>query len=404
MNLHRFHLFVRKTSQNLSRAPGVACTFALAIIIVVAVPGRQSDAADTPTRNASDKVNDVLELNSKQVAGLKIEPAMTAEFQSMAFAYGAVDFNENLQVPVFSNYQGRILQAYAEVGDPVRIGQPLFTVNSPDLASAESTLLSARAVFDLSSKVLKRARELIETRAISVKELEQNISDQTAAEAALKSARLAVRVFGKSDAEIAQIENQRKIDATLVIASPVDGQVITRNAQPGLLVQPGTTPAPFMVADVSKKWLVINASEAESTRLRVGQAVEVRVPALAQESFVAKIRVIGSVVDPTTRTVMVRTEVSDPKQVLRSGMYATYTILGEDRVKSVAVPLDALVREGDGTMSVWVVTGERRMVRRTVKTGIRTSRLAQITEGLQEGELIASTGAIFLSNLLATGE
>ena len=211
-------------------------------------------------------------------------------------------------------------------------------------------------------------------------------------------------LFGKSDAEIAQIELKRKIDSTLKVLSPLSGSVITRNVQPGLLVQPGSAPAPFVVADVSTKWLIINATEAESPRFKVGQEVDVKVTAFPTEIFKGRIKVVGSVVDPVTRTVVVRSEIADAANILRSGMYATFTVRSDQVTKSVAVPDEALVREGDGTMSVWIAEANKRMKKRTVTTGLRTNGLVQITQGLKEGELIASTGSIFLSNIVLVGE
>jgi len=68
---------------------------------------------------------------------------------------------------------------------------------------------------------------------------------------------------------------------------------------------------------------------------------------------------------------------------------------------SVAVPSDAVVREGDGTMTVWVTTDRRRFERRAVKTGLTQDGWLQILAGLDPGEQVASTGAIFLSNKFA---
>lgn len=346
-----------------------------------------------------------VELNEKQIATLQLKPVGVGEFVSEFPAYGNIDFNENSAVQVFTNYQGRVIKANFDVGDAVKKGEVLFTVDSPDLANAESTLLTAKGVYDNTTAVLNRAKQLYELKSISLQQYQQNISDQTGAEAALKAARDSVRMFGKSAAEIAQIENKRKMDSVLAVLSPVDGQVITRNAQPGLLVQPGNTPAPYVVADTTNKWLIINAPESQSVRLQVGQSLDVTVPALSNEKFTAKVKVVGSVVDPVTRTVVVRAEVPDPKNMMLSGMYANYVVHEDEPIKGVAVPIEAVVREGDGSNTVWVTTNNgKRMDKRTVQLGIRNNTMVQVTEGLQEGEIIASTNAIFLSNLLVIGE
>jgi cobalt-zinc-cadmium efflux system membrane fusion protein len=98
--------------------------------------------------------------------------------------------------------------------------------------------------------------------------------------------------------------------------------------------------------------------------------------------------------------VLVRSEIDDPKHELRSGMFANFVIRTGDPVRSIAVPLDGLVREGDGTMTVWVTADRRRFTKRTVKTGLQREGYYQVVEGLQAGELVATEGALFLSNAL----
>ncbi len=408
MNVSKFQLNVVKPilkvfqESKIKRKYFLASAFlTLTVAVGLSSCKKESDkaAVEPPLAKAAAAFNFV-DLTEKQAAGLKPKTVEQTNFVSQLAAFGSVDFNENSAVQVFTPYQGKIIQSFSDVGDFVSKGQPLYTVDSSDLAQAESTLLSAKGVFDQSNATLNRAKDLYQMRSISSKELEQNTADQNAAEASLKAAREGVRIFGKTTADIQKIESERKLDTVLVVTSPISGQVVSRNAQPGLLVQPGNANAPYVVADVVNKWLIINASEEDSTKLHVGQELEVKVPVLPEESFKARIKVVGSIVDPSTRTVLVRADISDPKRVLRSGMYATYIVKGDKVVKGIGVPEDAIVREGDGTMSVWVTEDGRHWVSRTVTLGLKTNGLVQVTNGLEEGEKIATTGAIFLSSML----
>jgi len=375
----------------------------LILAVTVGLVSCKKDETKTPVESPLAKAVanfNFVDLNEKQASGLKLHSVEISNFSTQLAAYGSIDFNENSAVQVFTPYQGKIIQTFADVGDFVSKGQPLYTVDSSDLAQAEATLLSAKGVFDQASATLNRAKDLYQMRSISLKELEQNTADQNAAEASLKAAREGVRLFGKTTADIQKIESDRRLDAVLIVSSPINGQVVTRNAQPGLLVQPGNAPAPYVVADVVNKWLIINASEEDSTKLHAGQELDVKVPVLPEESFKGRIKIVSSIVDPITRTVLVRADISDPKRILRSGMYATYLVRGDKVVKGVGVPEDAIVREGDGTMTVWVTEDGRHWVSRAVTLGLKTNGLVQVTSGLEEGEKIATTGAIFLSNML----
>jgi cobalt-zinc-cadmium efflux system membrane fusion protein len=303
-------------------------------------------------------------------------------------------------VQVFPPYQGKIIRAFVEIGDEVKKGQTLYTIDSPDLIQAESTLIAAAGVNDLTAAALARDKDLYDNQGLAQKEYEQAQSDQMTAEGALKAARDAVRVFGKSEAQIDEIVKQRMIDPSLVVASPVSGRVTSRQAQAGLLVQPGNLPAPYSVADISTMWMLANVAETDSPMFKVGQAVRVKVMAFSDHDFAGKITTIGATVDPSTHTTLVRSEVNDPKHELRPGMFATYVISTGDLIKASAVPLPAVVREGDGTMSIWLTTDHHRFFRRTVKIGLQQDGFDQIVDGLQPGETVVTDGAVFLSNML----
>jgi cobalt-zinc-cadmium efflux system membrane fusion protein len=254
---------------------------------------------------------------------------------------------------------------------------------------------------DLTTRNLARLRELYKTFAVSQRDLDQGISDQQTAEGNLRAARDAVRIFGKSDTEIDKIVADRLADPTLVVPSPIDGRVVQRSAAPGLFVQPGNPPPPYVVADVNTMWMLADVPEADSPAFRVGQAVKVSVGAFPGRTFDGKITTLGASVDPNTRRVLIRSEINDPQHELRSGMFANFVISTGAPMHSPAIPLAGVVREGDGTQSVWTTADRRKFTRRTVKIGDQRDGYRQILEGVNVGELAATEGAIFLSNILA---
>jgi len=355
----------------------------------------------SPTGGPARDPNSV-ELSDSQLASVKVEPVGEREFPVEKQAVGSISFNEDSAVQVFTPFQGKIIAMFAKVGDDVTKGQTLFTIASPDLLQAESTLIAAAGVLDFTTRNLARLKELYTTRAVSQKDLEQATSDQQTAEGALRAARDSVRLFGKTDGEIDRIIAQRMADPTLVIPSPITGRITARNAAPGLFVQPGSPPAPYTVADINTMWMLANVAETDSPAFRLGQEVKVKVSAFPDRQFDGRITTIGAMVDPNTRRVLVRSEVSDPQHELRSGMFANFVIRTGNPMRSTAVPLNGVVREGDGTMTVWVTADRRRFTRRPVRIGLQSEGYRQILEGLQVGELVATEGALFLSNALTT--
>ena len=337
-------------------------------------------------------------------SSLRVEAAEEREFPVENEAVGSIDFNEDMTLQVFAPYQGRIIDLFAKIGDEVQKGRTLYTIDSPDLVQATSTLITTAGILELTTRTLTRLRDLANTKAIPQKDLEQAISDQQAAEGAYKAARDAVRIFGKTEEQMDRTVAERHVDPVLVVPAPISGRITARNAAPGLFVQPGGAPAPYAVADISSMWMLANVHESESPRFKIGQEVKARVLAYADRTFDGRITTLGPSVDPSTRRVLVRSEIADPEHLLRPGMFATFVIRIGDPIRAIAVPADGVVREGDGTTTVWVTSDRRRFTRRTIKTGMRIRGLVQVLEGLQPGELVVTQAALFLSNTLTSGQ
>lgn len=388
----------------------VVVFMAVAAILVAAEvlrPGRgHLQATNTSTRQESGSGSQpspsgsTLELSPSQVGAIKIEPVGTYLFPLERETVGSISFADDLSVQVFPPYPGKVIQSLVELGDQVQKSQPLYTIDSPDLIQSESALIGAAATLELTSKELVRAKNLLGTSGVSERELEQATSDEQTAEGALKAARDSVRVFGKSETEIDQIIRSRRIDPALVVRSPISGQITAFNGPPGLFVQPGSPPAPYTVTDVAIKWMLAEVVESDLPLFHVGEPVSAKVMAYPDHVFQGTVSKIYASVDPNTHRATIRSEIRDPQNQLRPGMLANFVIRVEKPVLSTAIPVNGVVREGDGTMTTWVTTDRRHFSQRIVKTGLRKDGQVQILVGLQPGEWVVSDGAVFLSNML----
>src|SRR5208283_1203967 len=362
----------------------------------------QAGNANTPQESGAKSNTSpseaTLDLSPSQLNSIKIEPVGSYLFPVEKEAVGNIGFNDDLSVQVFPPYPGTIIKTFVELGDRVKKEQPLYTIKSPDLTQAESTLIGAAATLELTNKELARVQGLA---GISEREKEQATSDQQTAEGALKAARDAVLVFGKTRAEIDHMIAARKIDPALVVRGPIPGKITYMNAQPGFFVQPGNPPAPYSVTDVAIKWMLANVSESDLSFFHLGQPVQVKVMAYPDRVFKGKISKIYATVDPNTHRVTTRSEIADPDDELRSGMLANFVILVHDPVEAAAIPANGVVREADGTMTAWVTTDRRRFEQRIIKIGLRNDDRVQVLEGLRRGELVVADGAVFLSNMLS---
>ncbi|MEJ0069235.1 MAG: efflux RND transporter periplasmic adaptor subunit [Pseudomonadota bacterium] len=347
---------------------------------------------------------------------IKVAPVEARSFWDEKTAVGQIMLNEDVTTPIFAPYAGRVSRLVPKPGDAVKKGDPLFEINSPDLVQAESTLISAaatqlkaRSQLDLTTRSLARQRELFQAKATAQKDLEQADADQRNAESdfrgatgALNAAQDAVRIFGKTDAEIAHIREQRRIDPVMAVFAPIGGTVVARKAGPGQYVQPSNADPVYVIADLSKMWLVANVAELDIPFVHLGDEVAVKVAAYPKEVFHARITNIGASVDPTTRRVTVRSELEPQGFQLKPQMFASFRIITEAGQPSPAVPIGALTREGDKS-TLWVRTGPRQFAARHVERGLDQEGMAQILSGLSLGETVVTEGGVYLSNVGVPG-
>ena len=160
---------MKKHSIHISKRAVIVCATALTIVVAAALLescNSRGQAADgnTPQQsgknsNASAKTaNPTVDLTPSQLNSIKIEPVGTYEFPVERETVGNISFADEQSVQVFPAYQGTIIKAFVELGAQVEKDQPLYTIKSPDLIQAESTLIGAAATFELTNKELERVK------------------------------------------------------------------------------------------------------------------------------------------------------------------------------------------------------------------------------------------------------
>ncbi len=385
---------------------GTSAWLALAAMVAIAAVMAEPCVQAAPSDQAApgEHEPDTVKLTDSQLHSIDVARVTERQFLQQREAVGNIDFNGNASVPVFSPYQGRIIRAFADMGDAVKKDQVLFTIESSDFLAAESALISADATLAQTNSALARAKKLYADKAIDQNDYETALANQQSAEGALKAARNSVAIFGRTPAQIDHIVATREVDRALIVKSPLTGRITARNAAPGLLLQPGNTPAPYFVADESSMWMIADVPETDTMEIKVGAPVSASILALPGRVFAGNVTAVGATIDPNTRRLSVRSEIKNPTRELRSGMFATFLIQTGEPVQSAGVPLDGVVREGDGTLSMWVVGSDPHVfTHRSVKIGLQQEGYDQILEGVKPGETVAVNGAIFLSNILYGG-
>lgn len=253
-------------------------------------------------------------------------------------------------------------------GDPVRQGQPVLEVYSPELLSAQRELLLA---------LEQQARASEATR---------DMTDRL-----VEAARERLRLWGIPESFIAELERSRTVRPTVIIPSPVSGIVTRRAVLPGGRAMPGQEL--LEISRLDPLWLLADVYESDLPWLRLGTTVEVQLPALPGRVLRGVVRYRYPRVEPGSRTVRVRIPLANPGLELLPGMVGTVSI----RVQSepvLAVPEDAVLLSGERAFVIEAL-GEGRFLPREVVLGRRGEGYYEVLRGLEPGRQLAG-GATFL--------
>ena len=388
---------------------------AAAVIVVAALAYRlltPSEVANpAPAEAAVNRTAGTIHVTEKQMSEFDITPVVGYAFRIQRDAVGQIAFNEDATTPVVAPFSGRVIRLIARLGDDVKRGMPLFEIESPEVVQAQNDLVAAvqamnksKAQLLLAQQALKRARDLFAANAGSKRDLEQGETgyasadfDTHAAEAALAAARNRLRMFGRSDADIAALERDQAVNARITVVAPIDGTVVSRKVGPGQYVRSDNTDPLYLIADLGTMWLDANVAERDIGLVHVGQNVTVTVNAFPDRAFKAHITYIGASSDPVTHRIVVRSEVANPDRLLKPQMFARFRIDTGTDVETTAIPIDAVVQTDDVT-TCWVEVEPRVFQERKIRVGLQQEGLVQVLDGLKPGEQVATRGALFLDN------
>jgi cobalt-zinc-cadmium efflux system membrane fusion protein len=354
---------------------------------------------------------DFLRVVADQMHQLQIVKVENYAFRAQRSAIGQIGYNEDASTSVLTPFSGRVTRLIAKPGDQVKRGDPLLEIDSPeqlipqnDFIAAQAAKRKASSQHNLAQIVEKRVRDLHEGKAAPSKDLQaaeaqlaSAENDVRSADTTLEAARARLRIVGRTDAEITQLEQNGALNRVTTITAPIDGTVVSRKVGPGQHVKADSGDALYVIADLSTMWLKAQIFEQDIAQVRIGQVIEAKVSAVPNRTFKARINAINSASDLTTRRVVVRAEIENADGLLKAEMFAMFKISIEEAVAAPAVPTDAVIREGD-IATVWVETEPMLFKRRVVEIGTQLDGLTQIRKGLDFGELVVARGAIFVDN------
>jgi RND family efflux transporter MFP subunit len=324
----------------------------------------------------------------------------------------AAEFRPYQEIKVHAKIAGYVKEILVDVGDHVRTGQLLATLEIPelveDLDHAVASVNQNEAEVNRAREDLRRSESAHEvahlsyTRLSSVIRSRPNLVAQQEIDEALARDRVAEAQISGSKAGLvaaveqvraskANVNKVRTLQAYSRITAPFPGIISKRYADLGAMIQAGTASQSqaMPVVELSQDdllRLVLPVPESIVPGVRIGAPVEVRVPALGR-SYQGKVSRFTGKVEPTTRTMETEVDVPNPTLVLKPGMYAYVTLSLDRRAAALAVPLQA-VSSKEGKETVLVVKQPGILEECTVVLGIETPTKAEVVSGLNENELV----------------
>lgn len=300
----------------------------------------------------------------QQLIGVKTAKVARLDIHRLINAVGHVDYAEPNISFVNLKFEGWVEKLYVDsTGRPVRKGEPLFDLYSPDLLAAEQEYLIA----------LKAGASLGEASSL------------------LKSSREKLRLWNVTDAQIEELAKTGEVKRTLAVYAPGSGIVIEKSVVQGQKIMAGENL--YKIADLSTVWILGEVYEYELPFLKVGQEVKAALSYYPGETFGGRISYIYPYLKPETRTNPVRVEVRNPGLKLKPEMFANLEI-NVDYGTKLAVPADAILDSG-GAKMVFVTAGDGYFEPREVKLGVKGQDVYEVLGGVMEGESVV-TSANFL--------
>lgn len=318
-----------------------------------------------------------------KAAGIRTDETTEAEVHERIAVTATIQANQDRLAHVAPRVPGRIVSIAAKLGDRVKAGQALASLDSIELGEAHSTYLQADSQHRLAQADFERAEKLFADQIVPQKDYLRSRAEHEKARANLRAASDKLRLMGVTPVHAGSV---------FPINAPFAGTVIEKKAVLGELAQPDK--ALFTVADLSVVWIEASLFEKDLGKVKTGATVGVTVAAYPDEVFKGRLTYISNVMDKESRTIKARVEVANADGRLKPDMFANAAIDTTSAGKALTVPTGAvLLLEGKKALFVREKDG---FEKREVELGENLGGRFVIKSGIEEGEAIVVEGAYAL--------
>jgi Cu(I)/Ag(I) efflux system membrane fusion protein len=326
----------------------------------------------TPVKKSNGEKKDELHLSEQQIqlGNIQADTIRNGTIGDQLVLTATLNFDQMKASSVSSRVMGRVEKLYYKnLGDYVKRGSPLYEIYSEDLNNAKQELLLA-----LDKKKTFSAEPVIDF-------------DQL-----IQSAKNKLLLWGMNDAQIDELVKNKKAIPTTTFYSNAAGYITQSDIREGDYVMEGGTIV--KLADLSTLWAEAQVYTSQLAEINSNSIASVQLPDFDNKEIRGRIEFVNPEINPDTRINLIRVSIPNPGNQLKPGMPA-YVILKSPQRQSLALPIDAVIRDGKGA-TVWIQTGKNTFKSVMVQTGLESDDRIEIKSGLKSGDVVVLSGAYLL--------
>lgn len=326
-----------------------------------------------------------VKLTPKQlaVAGITIETIQLKDIADVINAPGEIMLNEYETTSVTPRVSSQVVERHAMLGDTIISGQPLLTLSSVDMATAQGKLLVSVREWQ---RVKKLGRKVVSE------------SRYTKARVEHEQAKARVLAYGMTAKQVDAFLKKgdaSQANGSYQLLAPQDGTVIYDQFIVGELIDPGTKL--FIISDESVLWVEAKLTPSQTANVSKGSTVAIIAD---DKKFAGKVVQVHHALDEDTRTLGVRIEVANPGDQLHPGVFVQAQIRSVNSVQVLAVPVNAVLRSADGDWVVFIEHQKNEFEPQEVEL-LRTVDNLAVIKGIESGTRVVTQGAFFVQSELA---
>ena len=367
------------------------------LLPVLLISCGQQAAHEPAASKPVEAVQSLVRIDPKAHLEIDSQAVQSRQLTTELAVQGRIQYHPDRYVKISSPLSGVVITVHGKLGQPAQRDESLLTIESPDIIATYAQLTEAEADRHLALRQLAMASDLYKVKALPKKDLDQADVEAKRTQAEYERLRerlLALMVPAK---ELDQAPEQRRITGRFEVKSPLDGVIVEKHVSVGQLI--ASNEMLYTVANLDVLQAVGDIYERDLRMVAVGLPVTVTVESAPDHPFNGVVRYIGDIVDPASRTVKIRCEVTNETQRLKADEFARISVKFASPASVIAVPLKAVIRLADKSF-VFVDRSQGEFERREVVLGSVFGDFIEVRDGLKNGEYVAVKGTLLLEGAL----